>query len=126
MSLAFFLTIFTRELHEGDPEYIVTIYSTSTGTTTRHKHLFQVHTQHYIEALECNRWPIYILALKEAIKGGWTLEGILQVLKDPTKIISSLAPPPLIVELVTHSQDLWDLGTRYYLLSHWMRCIVSL
>lgn len=89
-----FLTIFTRELHEGDPEYIVTTYSTSTGTTTRRKHLFQVHTQCYIEALERNRWPIYIPALKEAIEGGWTLGGILQALKDPTKTIGSLGPPP--------------------------------
>jgi hypothetical protein len=69
MSFGFFLIDFTRELCEGDPEYIITTYSTSTGTTTHCKHLFQVHTQHYIEALEHNNWPIYIPALKEAIEG---------------------------------------------------------
>lgn len=90
----FFLTNFTRELHEGDLEYIITTYSMSTGTSTHRKHLFQVHTQCYIEALECNQWPIYIPALKEAIESGWTLGGIVQALKDPMKMIGSLGPPP--------------------------------
>jgi hypothetical protein len=90
----FFLTDFTRELHAKDPEYIITTYSNSTGTTTRRKHLFQVHTQRYIEALESNRWPVYIPTLKQHINDGWTLAGILQALKDPSKTIDSLGSPP--------------------------------
>lgn len=70
------------------------MYSTGSGTSTRRKHLFQIHTQCYIEALECNHWPVYIPTLKQIIGDGWTLSGILQALKDPAKTIDSLGPPP--------------------------------
>ncbi|KAG2750894.1 hypothetical protein P692DRAFT_20727554 [Suillus brevipes Sb2] len=107
----FFLTDFTRELHHlkklmaiypgyiphdflKDPEYNITTYSNSTGTTTRRKHLFQVHTQRYIEVLESNRWPVYIPTLKQHINDGWTLAGIFQALGDPSKTIDSLGSPP--------------------------------
>lgn len=89
------------------------MYSTGSGTSTRRKHLFQIHTQCYIEALECNHWPVYIPTLKQIIGDGWTLSGILQALKDPAKTIDSLGPP-LIMELVTHSLELQDLRAMYY------------
>lgn len=90
----FLLTDLTKELHEEGLEYTITMYSTGTGTKTHCKHVFQAHTQHYIEALECSGWLTYILTLKELIEDGWTLASILQALKDPAKMIYLLGPPP--------------------------------
>jgi hypothetical protein len=94
MSPSFFLTDFTREIHEGDPEHVVATYSTATGTSTHCKHLINAHTRCYLKVLEQHGWPIYS-DLKELIGEGWMLTGILHMLRDSTKTIKSLGPPPV-------------------------------
>jgi hypothetical protein len=98
--LSFFLTSCTREIHELDPSHPITNYAPSTTTGVIRSH-FLTHTQLYIEKIIHYQWPILSQPLKSLLGVGWSLQELLEQLKqDSTCDIFSLGSHPNAGHLV--------------------------
>lgn len=100
----FFLTSFTRQLHELDPTYKVTTYKTTTSNTGPRHHVYNHHTLIYLEEAGRQGWPIQIKPLNALLDEGWTVTAIRERLRDPTRTIDSLGDVP------SHSDALLRTG----------------
>jgi hypothetical protein len=90
----FFLTFFTRQMNQQDPSYPATSYANSTASGGCQAHIFNCHTDLYLEEVEHHRWQIQIKSMNDLFDEGWTLRSIhKQLNKDPTCTINSLSSP---------------------------------
>jgi hypothetical protein len=81
-------------MNQQDPSYPATSYANSTASGGRRAHVFNCHTDLYLEEAERHGWLIQIKSMIDLFNEGWTLGSIRQRLKkDPTCTIDSLGSP---------------------------------